>query len=297
MRNLTKYNNNIQRIQKQYDLDKKLTHASNILVKESDRTYGKLKAKQPEGLEDIVEEYGSYIQLIKGCAGYSDDIIRQKVRILNKYYNFIHDNNYDTLFSSQGKFRPTILEEFMYLLFQDYVAELKDSNQDKRDVIHCGSAKAYTNLYFSSPNFREFVSSPSIEVNVKDQDFAIYRDIEIQVEGKKKIARLPVVAIENKTYLDKTMLESVVATAEKVKQGFPYARFIVVTENYDVSLDVDPVYSRIDQIYVLRKNKRKEQWQDIDPEVVVRMFNETRNHIERPWSDVEWKLRNEGVVI
>lgn len=108
---------------------------------------------------------------------------------------------------------------------------------------------------------------------------------------------IPAIAIEAKTYIDKTMLDSIMATAEKIKSGNPHTRFVAVTESYDVSLVVDPAYSRIDQIYVLRKMGRKEGWRDIDPEVVLRLFHETVDHLERPWSDVETKLRNDGVVI
>ena len=45
------------------------------------------------------------------------------------------------------------------------------------------------------------------------------------------------------------------------------------------------------------KSKRKEQWHDIDPDVVVRMFEETKHHIERPWSDIASKMRDEGVIL
>ena len=292
-RNHTK---NISIIERKYNNNNRLSHASNILTKENDRICGNLKRAQSDALEDIIIQYIKYINSMYLNKGFTETVIRKRVQLLNDYYNFIHFNGYDNIFSSQGKFRSTILEEFMYILFSDYVDHLKKINNDIKDVIHCGSAKAYTNLYFSAPRFKDFVISPSIEINVKDQDFAIYRDINITVEGEEKFAKLPVAAIENKTYLDKTMLDSVIATAEKIKQGFPYARFVVVAENYDVSLDVDPIYSRIDQIYVLRKCKRKEQWQDIDADIVIRMFNETKKHIERPWSDIASKMRNEGVI-
>lgn len=287
---------NMSKIERIYERNSRLSHASNILVKENDRVNGRLKKSQADGLEEIASQYIKYISGMFQNKGFNDVIIRKRVELLNIYYNFIHFNGYDNVFTSQGKFRSTILEEFMYILFADYVKHLKTVHMDNNDVIHCGSAKAYTNLYFTAPRFKDFVAAPSIEINVKDQDFAIYRDIRIVVEGEEKLAKLPVAAIENKTYLDKTMLDSVIATAEKVKQGFPYARFVVVAENYDVSLDVDPIYSRIDQIYVLRKSKRKEQWQNIDAGIVVRMFNETKKHIERPWSDVESKMRNDGVI-
>lgn len=73
------------------------------------------------------------------------------------------------------------------------------------------------------------------------------------------------------------MLEGVIATAEKLKSGNPYTRFVVVSENYDVDLKVDPVYSRIDQIYVLRKSKRKEYFSPIDADVVIRFSKKPNN--------------------
>ena len=93
------------------------------------------------------------------------------------------------------------------------------------------------------------------------------------------------------------MLEGMIATAEKIKTGNPYAMYIGVTENYDVDLTVDPAYSRIDQIYVLRKSKRKEAWNDIDVNVVLKLFNDIKEHIERPWSNIENKMRTTGTII
>ena len=78
---------------------------------------------------------------------------------------------------------------------------------------------------------------------MKDQDFAIYREFDLKINDKIHNIRIPIVAIENKTYIDKTMLEGIIATAEKVKNGNPYSRFVVVSENYDVDLSVDPSYS------------------------------------------------------
>lgn len=277
---------------KQY---RQLCHATNLLVKWNDS--GKLNPQQVDALFNIISRYDKYLKGNLAINGFSKDIVYRRVGLLNEYYNFFYSNKYDNTFSSQGKFRPTILEEFMFLLFKDYVQFLKHTHQDENNVLDSGSAKAYTNLYFTSSGIKNFIQSPSIEINVKDQDFAIYRNFTLLINNKKKDIKIPIVAIENKTYIDKTMLEGVIATAEKIKTGNPYAKFVAVSENYDVDLRVDPAYSRIDQIYVLRKNKRKETWADIDPKVVWRMFSEIQEHIERPWSDVESKMRNEGVIL
>ena len=60
----------------------------------------------------------------------------------------------------------------------------------------------------------------------------------------------------NYNCLDKTMYEGSVATADKIKTGNPYCLFYLVTETYDISSDVDIQTSKIDDIYVLRKQIR-----------------------------------------
>ena len=271
-----------------------LSHAANLLVKWGK---GRMTDRQTNALFDILTKYYNYLSYNLTHNGFSEEIVKSRVAALNRYYNFYYENEYDNVFSSQGKLRPTILEEFMYLLFKDYVASLKEKYDDVDDVIGSGSAKAYTNLYFTSNSIKDFIKAPSIEINVKDQDFAIYRNFKLKINNKEKDIRIPIVAVECKTYIDKTMLEGIMSTAEKIKTGNPYSLFVAVAENYDVDLGVDPAYSRIDQIYVLRKCKRKEAWANIDADVVWRVFSEVKEHIERPWSDVEYKMRNEGVII
>lgn len=275
------------------ELHPQLSHASNIVAKAS----GKLSAKESAALEILIPKYAQYLKKMLRIAGYDKSSIGRKVDALNEYYNFMHDNGLDRVFSAQGKFRPTILEEFLFLLFKDYVDVVKRKD-DVDDVLNSGSVKAYSNLYFKAKNFREFIKSPEIGVNEKDQDFAIYRTFEISINNADPLQiRIPALAIEAKTYIDKTMLDSIIATAEKIKSGNPHTRFIAVSERYDVSFSVDPAYSRIDQIYVLRKTMRKSEWIDVDKKVVWRMFEETIKHLERPWSDIETRIKDDGVII
>ncbi len=267
-----------------------LCHASNILRKHED-------AKEIDRLMQIANKYVTYLEENLKLEGFADDTIIKRVHLLNDYYNFIHNNNLDNLYSSQGKFRPTILEEFLYLLFKDFVKHYQ-KKLNAQDQLESGSVKAYSNLYFKAKSFDEFVTNPDMAVNEKDQDFAIYRKFVLSVNGTKTInLQVPAIAIEAKTFIDKTMLDGIIATAEKVKSGNPYSMFVSVTETYDVAFGVDPAYSRIDQIYVLRKTTRKAVWADIDAGVVLRMFHEIKAHLERPWSDVRTRLNQEGVII
>ena len=270
-----------------------LSHASNIITKYN----GKLTSNEKNALAILIPEYAKYLRNMLEISSYDKVSIAQKVNHINTYYNFMHVKELDRVFSAQGKFRPTILEEFLFLLFKDYVEQIK-TREDHEGVIGSGAVKAYSNIYFKAKDFKDFIKSPEIGVNEKDQDYAIYRIFDISVNNTNSMQiRIPAIAIEAKTYIDKTMLDSIIATAEKIKSGNPHTRFIVVAERYDVSFAVDPAYSRIDQIYVLRKSMRKSEWIDINEDVVWRMFYETIQHLERPWSDIEARIKEEGVII
>lgn len=265
-----------------------LVHAKNILAR-------KARKDNIDVLDSIVPRYVEYITDNR-VKGFGADIIRMRVAALNRYYNYLHTNGYDNVYSAQTKFRPTILEEFLAILFRDLIQAV--ANDEHSDRLNLGSVKAYANLYFYGRDFRAFVRNPTIGLNLKDQDFAIFRNVDIQVDGNKPVcASLPIVAVECKTFIDKTMLEGSVATAEKIKAGNPYTLFCMVSELYDVSMEVDPAYSRIDQIYILRKNTRRGPWKDIDADVVIDFVETVREHLTRPWSDIARKLSEYGKLI
>lgn len=283
-------------IEKRDDL-KFLKHASNILAKINN--WSNLNETQKEALPIIGEKYVCFLKENDNLSGFTKEIVKKRVDFLNNYYDFLNNHGYYNVFSSQGKFRSTILEEFMYLLLKDLIESIKNNMKtDARDKLQLGSSRAYTSLFFSGTNLIGFVESPQIGINQKDQDFAIYRPISLKIEGGEgSYTNLPIVSIENKTYIDKTMLEGSVATAEKIKFGNPYSLYYIVTENYDVDLKVDPIYSRIDQIYVLRKSKRKGVLKPIDASVVYSIVNDINEHLNRDWSNVEKKMKKTGKIL
>lgn len=275
---------------------KKFKHASNYLAKL--KGFDILKENQQKALDILLPVYYTYLDENTKLIGYSDEVVTQRVNLLNNYYLFILENDYDNIFKSQSKFRSTIIEEFLFILFKDLVAEIKRNIKDVNDILDIGAIKAYSNLYFTAKNLENFVNEPSIGINSKDQDFAIYRPLQINVQNKGNfLTNIPVISIECKTYIDKTMLEGSIATAEKIKSGNPYSLFIIITETYEVDLKVDPVYSRINQIYVLRKSKRKDAKQPIYPDVLIDLVNLVKSHLERDWSDIQNKLSNHGKII
>ncbi len=271
-------------------------HAANFLAKY--KRFSGLSKAQQNAIEKLAEKYLLFHNTNIKLIGYSHSIIEKRTKSLNEYFNFISSNNFDNIFSSQSKFRPTIMEEFMFYLFRDLILDIKKNINDNGNQLKLGGAKAYTNLYFSAKNLESFIQEPKIGVNQKDQDFAIYRPISLIIEGTTNIhANLPVVAIENKTFIDKTMLEGSIATAEKIKSGNPYSLYFIVTETYEVDLNVDPAYSRINQIYVLRKCKRRDVINPIYSDVLCDLLDNIKIHLERDWSNIEAKLTQHGRII
>jgi len=251
-------------------------HASNIYT----------KLKDGKSLDFLFECAGKYADFHNK---FSTKNLEESVSILNTYKNFVHKNN-NNIFSAQSKFESTILEECMYRLFREF----------ENEVVKIGNIKAYSNLYFSPLDFADFQNRSSVKINVKDQDFAIYKKVQFTIQDSQNpiITFVPVVAIECKTYLDKTMLEGSIATAEKIKNGNPYCKFCIVTEYYEVDKGVDVKHSRIDQIYVLNKNaKRKSSISNISIDVVYLLYNDIKQHLVQKWSDVEASIEEKGVVL
>ena len=311
----------IEKIKEICDKHKALIHASNILKKAEDCVNDNASSSKVAKLNQLIPKYLQYVEeqmSIKlesveyvrddATGNYPDvvnDSIAKRVELLNDYYSFFEENKIEgkSGFDSRSKIRSTVLEEFMYFIFKDYVNQLLRDCNVESSVLQNGSIKAYSNLYFTAPNIKDFVNSPTIELNTKDQDYAIYRAVDISIKNDSastKTANIPILAIENKTFLDKTMLEGAIATAEKIKMGAPYAVYVVATETYAVKYEVDPVYSRIDQIFVLRKckhDKNNRLPKPIDVEVVKSMFWYIVERLQRPWAEIEKKLTTFGTII
>ena len=260
---------------------KELVHASNILT----------KLNNNENIDFLLKCANKYYDF---HTNFDVSNLENSVDSWNEYLNFVRANNKNangkSIFSPQSKFEPTILEEVLYRMFKEY----------KSEKIKIGGIKAFSNMFFSPSDFECFKEHSNIKINTKDQDFAIYKQVDITITDNNEptSAFVPVLAVECKTYLDKTMLEGSVATAEKIKNGNPYCRFCIVTERYDVDKRVDIKNSRIDQIYILKKDAKKSNAGNINiaKDVVQRIYEDTRKHLNAKWTDIEKNIREKGIV-
>ena len=286
-----------------------LIHTSNLIKKCKAKKSLDNTSAAYNILKNLIPNYVNYLKQQFNLHGYDDETIEKRIYLLDEYYTTFEKLKVEGIFDSRSKIRSTILEEFMFILFKDMIEELTLKCGNNGHLVKCGTANAYTNLYFTAKNVIDFIINPKVSINEKNQDYAIYREIPIIIPKEdnnynnpiaKIIANVPIIAIENKTFLDKTMLEGSVATAEKLKSGNPYSTYIVVTETYAVDDDVDPVYSRIDQIFVLRKcktNKDNRIENPISKDVVKKLVTLVSSKLNRQWSNVYTKLHDEGTII
>ena len=284
-----------------------LVHASNLIAKCKSKKSLVVNGANYAILCKLLPVYIEYLNYQLSITDYSEDSIAKRVQSLDNYYQTIEYLAVESIFDSRSKIRSTILEEFMYLLLLKATEDLKSKLGENQKYVKCGAIKAYGNLYITGKDVKDFIEKPEVKINTKDQDYAVYRSVPIMItneEGSndvicKEIANVPIIAIENKTFLDKTMLEGSVATAEKVKLGNPYSTYIVVTETYAVDDDVDPIYSRIDQIFVLRRcktDKENRLVNPISPEVVTKIVQLVVSRFNRQWSDVGNRIKD-GLIM
>jgi len=256
-----------------------LVHASNILA----------KLNNNENIDFLLKCADRYFEF---HSNFNISNLDNSVDYWNMYLNFVRTNNKNAngkpIFTAQSKFEPTILEEVLYRIFKEFETE----------NIRIGGIKAFSNMFFSPTDFENFKEHSNIKINTKDQDFAIYKQVDIITDNNEPTkAFVPVLAMECKTYLDKTMLEGSIATAEKVKNGNPYCRFCIVTERYDVDRRVDIKNSRIDQIYILKKDAKKSNADKIGiaRDVVKLIYEDTKRHLNSKWADIEKSIREKGL--
>lgn len=103
---------------------------------------------------------------------------------------------------------------------------------------------------------------------------------------------VPAVAIECKTYLDKTMFEASARAAEELKARNPNGLYIVVMERIKLSEKLNLRKFKIDQIYVLRQQRnidrefrhtRPEYYKPISETAVAHLFNFVRDFLTNTW--------------
>ena len=115
-----------------------------------------------------------------------------------------------------------------------------------------GKSHAFKDMFFAPKNFQDMVQRPALRVETKDHDFVIgigrsyFGDGSADVQNE--VFEVPAIAIECKTYLDKTMLEASSIAAEQLKYKNPNAKYFVVMEWLKLTDKVNLKKYKVDQI-------------------------------------------------
>ena len=274
-------------------------HGNNLAQKENHLS--KYRSKQSRiYLAEIRIEYDkwkknnlSLVGPVSKTASTDESVITKRVRLLNKYKDFLDQQHFAEAFDSRSNLHSSVLEEFLLYLFNDLVADIS-----KNALV--GKSHTFKDLFFRADSFSDMLDKPKILIEKKDHDFAIGVRIvgnfkcvgSEKTEFQSDIWDVPAVAIECKTYLDKTMLQDASTAAEQLKHRNPNARYIVVAEWLKLTESVNLRKLKIDQIYVLRKQKntdREFRYLDgyiknpIYTEPLIHLFNEIRSFLTESW--------------
>ncbi|NCQ52209.1 Bpu10I family restriction endonuclease [archaeon] len=200
-----------------------------------------------------------------------DEFIKYKANA-TKINSETRRNSGDGLyFSAQSKYEPTILEEFIGYFLKPLIKDLAG--------VKCGPVKAYSEMSIEVKIDNTNVSI-DLDQKTKNQDFSIYTENVLKIKNSSQELHLqvPIVSIECKTYIDKTMLEGSLSTAQRIKHGNPKSKFYIVSETYDLSSKEEINPHEIDNIFIIRKSKRKAP-EDIDPNVLKDIYTTIENDI------------------
>jgi len=278
------------------NLTQKETHDTKYTDSESKRLLAEIRKRYNMWKKANMELVGPLSIKTKG----DEDILKLRVNLLNEYKEFIDQQKYAEKFDSRSNLHSSVLEEFMYYLFKDLVAGFS------KDAL-VGKAHVVKDLFFLSPNYKDMLIHPSQRIEEKDHDFVIGVNMRAdfvcsgQTNKKSELLQIPAVAVECKTYLDKTMLEGSSAAAEQLKLRNPNSLYIVVSEWLKLTEAVNLNKYKVDQIYVLRKQKNTDREfrylpsyskNPISDDCVVHLFNSIRDHLTKDWEgSIEFGLQ------
>jgi hypothetical protein len=273
-------------------------HGNNLLQKESasrkyhDETSLRLLAEIRPRYEQWKADNAALAGPFKDPADSDIELIQQRVNLFEGYKAFIDQQKYAEAFDSRSNLHSSVLEEFLYYLFRDLVASLSPGA-----II--GKSHAFKDMFFMPGSYSEMLHVPAVKFELKDHDFIIGTRVRVtlQTEGSDRaqevLLEIPAVAIECKTYIDKTMLEGSSAAAEQLKYKVPNSMYMVVSEWIKLTENINLRKYKVDQIYVLRKQKNVDREFRFLPtyaknpvyaDVVQHLYDTVRAHLTSDWS-------------
>ena len=244
-----------------------LPHCSNLLYQ-----LGKGDKKKEAYFNKVVEQYLSIreIEFNDNLGSYVNSITEET----NKYMDIFWPPK-NNPFSHQSDFGSSIIPEMLCLIFGNIIRD-------------CGlNLEVSAQKDLSIECIFDFKEGGSVRFKNKKVDVAVVKNCQLTLDGKECILPIPLIAIECKTNLDKNMLSGIEYSVGELKKTFPECSYLVVTElsDFDVKKS-NYASSGIDEIYVLRKQKRAETRREphdrnsINKVLVAEIANMLTNSVE-----------------
>jgi hypothetical protein len=217
-------------------------------------------------LREALAAYQNWIDKQNGLISIGDERLKDMVRLLNEYKDYIEvdliaQRGSDFLKRQKGQLKldNSILEEFLTnLINPNILSNLPDFE------LESGPQTAFMSLAFRPTSIANLNEKPDVVVKVKDQDFTIGKPIFYKfssdtnfsplktIDGKMFLA---VLAAECKVNYDKTMFQECAGTASRLKQGCPISKYYALVEYLDMQPE-DVRLTDINNVFLLRKAKR-----------------------------------------
>lgn len=225
----------------------------------------------------------------------------EQARLFTEYRNALDLPEFDKAFDSRGALQSSALEELCRYLLAPVVTEALAQHHDAGDVL-LGHFDVYQGTFFTATSFAAFSRVPTPHFPNVNMDFVIAKRVAVRAEteagpAERAVVYLPAVAIECKTYLDRTRYHGADGNATMVKGGFPGCLYLVVAEMLKLNLEGVNVHgSRIDHIYVLRRSKNVDlkrrraegiPLQPVSGEPILHLVDTVRGHLKEDWSAPE----------
>lgn len=135
-------------------------HGDNILQKENHPAKYRDEISK-RYLREIKHQYEAWKRAnlalagpIRECTEQDEETITERVHLFNEYKDFLDQQCYAEKFDSRSNLHSTVLEEFMYYLFKDLIA-------DYSEHALIGKSRAFKDIFFRNDNYISMITTPN----------------------------------------------------------------------------------------------------------------------------------------
>ena len=214
-----------------------LPHCSNLLFQLSKKNKNKI-----DYFSALVDKYITTRTVAFDPNDFSS-YITSLTNHVNEYMDFLWPPT-NNPFSAQADFYSSIVPEMLCTAFSEItrvnLLGLEVSAQ-KSLTIECTF---------------DLINGGSVNFKNKRVDVAVVKPCNLKFNNSDYELPVPLIAIECKTNLDKNMISGIEQSVEDLKKTFPSCLYFVITELSDFDVQNNYASSEIDEMYILRKQKR-----------------------------------------